>query len=206
MGAPAKFLFDVDFAAPAKKDNAATEADIAARIAEAEARAYQNGFAAAQAEARADTERRAAVALNHIAQSIDTIALGLGRVEARMESEAVEVALAAARKLAAELTAREPLTELTALITDCFRHLVATPHIVVRVNDALYDLAKTKIEDLARRSGFEGRLVLLADPDIEHGDGRIEWADGGITRDRAAVESRIAELISRYIATRQQDS
>ncbi|TAK47130.1 MAG: flagellar assembly protein H [Xanthobacteraceae bacterium] len=206
MGAPAKFLFDLDFAAPAAKDKAATAAEIAARVAEAEARGYEQGFAAAQAKARADTERRVAVALGHIGEAIEAIAAGLDRIEARMEAESVEVALAVARKLSAELIAREPLAELTALIADCFRHLVATPHLVVRVSDALYDHAKGRIEELSRRNGFEGRLVILADPDIAHGDGRVEWADGGITLDRAATETKIAELIGRYIASRQQAS
>ncbi len=36
-----------------------------------------------------------------------------------------------------------------ALVSDCFSHLVATPHLVVRVNDALYEAARERIERLA---------------------------------------------------------
>ncbi len=57
-------------------------------------------------------------------------------VENRMETEAVEVAVAVARKLCTELMAAQPLTEITALVSDCFRHLTSTPHIVVRINDS----------------------------------------------------------------------
>ena len=32
--------------------------------------------------------------------------------------------------------------------------------------------------------GFEGRLVVLAEPEIAPGDCRIEWADGGVVRDQ----------------------
>ena len=55
-----------------------------------------------------------------------------------------------------------------------------------------------------RKEGFEGRLVILAEPDIETGDCKIEWADGGVTLDRAQIETKITELVGRYIASRNQ--
>ena len=73
---------------------------------------------------------------------------------------------------------------------------------MVRINDGLYDDARTRIEALAKQSGFEGRLVILSDPDIAHGDCKLEWADGGVTSDRDATDSKIEELVSRYMASR----
>jgi flagellar assembly protein FliH len=121
-----------------------------------------------------------------------------------METEAVDVAVAVARKLCGELIAREPLGEITALVSDCFAHLVSTPHIVVRINDALYEGAREKIERLAAQNGFQGRLVVLAEPTIATGDCRIEWADGGMVLERATVEAKIDELVGRYVASRDQ--
>lgn len=205
MAAPAKFLFDTDFAAPtASKERAATNAEIAQRTGEAEARGYRDGFAAAQREAQAESDRRAALAFEEISIAIRSIASNFGNIENRMETEAVDVAVAVARKLCSELLAAEPLAEITALVSDCFRHLTSTPHIVVRINDTLYDIARTQIEQLAKRNGFEGRLVILAEPDIETGDCRIEWADGGVTLERASIDAKIAELVERYIASRNQ--
>jgi flagellar assembly protein FliH len=201
MGAPAKFLFDHDFSSTARGD-AATAADVARRVTEAEARGARTGYAAGQADAAAETVRRNALAMEGIARTLGGVAGRLGETQARIEAEAVDVAVAVARKLCAELTNREPLAELTALVTDCLRQLVSTPHLVVRVNDALYDEARERIEGLARQNGFEGRLVVLSDPDIAHGDCKLEWADGGVTSDRAATESKIAELVGRYLASR----
>ena len=98
----------------------------------------------------------------------------------------------------------EPLGEITALVCDCFSHLVATPHLVVRINDQLYEAAREKIERQAAQSGFEGRLVILAEPGIATGDCRIEWADGGVVLERAAIETKINELVGRYMASRDQ--
>ena len=205
MGAPAKFMFDLDFAEPeGTRERAATKAEVAHQIAEAEARGYRAGFDAARLEARAESDRRVALAMEEIAISIGAIANRFSTVESRMETEAVDVALAVARKLCAELVAAEPLADIMALVGDCFRHLTATPHLVVRVNDALYDAVRERVEQLAKRAGFEGRLVILAEPDIATGDCRIEWADGGVTLERAAIDTKISELVGRYIASRNQ--
>jgi len=205
MAAPAKFLFDMDFSAPDKaRERAPTATEIAQRIADAEARAYRAGYEAAQREAKAESDRRSALALEEIAIAIKGIAVRFSGIEARMETEAVDVAVAVARKLCNELVSREPLGEITALVSDCFSHLVATPHLVVRINDQLYDAAREKIERQAAHGGFEGRLVILAEPGIATGDCRIEWADGGVVLERSAIEAKISELVGRYLASRDQ--
>ena len=204
MSAPAKFLFDVDFSAPDKKEKPATPAEIAAKIAETEARAYRAGYDAARHEAKVESDRRAALALEEIAIAIRSIAARINGIENRMETEAVDVAVAVARKLCAELIAREPLGEITALVSDCFSHLVSTPHLVVRINDSLYEGARAQIERLASQAGFEGRLVILAEPTIATGDCRIEWADGGVVLERTAIDAKINELVGRYLASRNQ--
>lgn len=205
MGAPAKFLFDLDFAAPdVAKERAASATEVAQQIADAEARAYRAGYEAARHEAKAESDRRAALALEEIGISIRAIAGRFSTIEERMETEAIDVALSVARKLCTEMIAAEPLTEVMALVSDCFRHLTSTPHIVVRINDALYDAARAQVEQLAKRNGFEGKLVILAEPDIATGDCRIEWADGGVTLDRTTIEAKISELVGRYLASRNQ--
>jgi flagellar assembly protein FliH len=74
---------------------------------------------------------------------------------------------------------------------------------VVRINDSLYETARERVERLATQSGFQGRLVILAEPEIETGDCRIEWADGGVVLERAAIEAKISELVGRYMASRE---
>ena len=205
MAAPAKFLFDMDFSTPDRmRERPATPAEIAQKVAAAEARAYRDGYEAAQREAKAESDRRAALALEEIGIAIKGIASRFSGIEARMETEAVDVAVAVARKLCGELIAAEPLGEIAGLVSDSFSHLVSTPHLVVRINDALYEPAREKIERQPTQSGFEGRLVILAEPGIATGDCRIEWADGGVVLERAAIEAKINELVGRYMASRDQ--
>ena len=203
MAAPAKFLFDMDFSPPDKtRERPATPSEIAQKIASAEARAYRDGYEAGQREAKAESDRRTALALEEIGIAVQGIAARFTGIEIRMETEAVDVAVAVARKLCNELISSQPLGEITGLVSDCFSHLVSTPHLVVRVNDSLYEAARERIERLAKQGGFEGRLVILAEPEIETGDCKIEWADGGVVLERAAIEAKINELVGRYMASR----
>ena len=100
MGAPAKFLFDVDFAAGTNAKPTVTLADHAAKLAEAEAAAHRRGYAEAQSDAAVETGRRVAGTLERIAASLADATNALEAIEARLECEAVEVAVAVARKLA----------------------------------------------------------------------------------------------------------
>jgi len=204
MAAPAKFLFDMDFSAPDRRERAATSAEIAQQIAAAEGRAYRDGYDAALREAKVESDRRTALALEEIGIAMRGIAARYASIEVRMETEAVDVAIAVARKLCSELITREPLGEVTALVSDCFAQLVSTPHLVVRINESLYEAAHECIDRLAKQSGFSGRLVILAEPEIESGDCRIEWADGGVVLERAAIQAKIDELVGRYVASRNQ--
>src|SRR4051812_43008980 len=151
--APVKFLFDHDFAAGGEAKASIKLTDHAMKLKEAEAAGYARGFADGQAETKAETERHAAVALERIAATLEKLDRSLSAVEAKMETEAVAVAVAVAMKLAPALMAREPFVEISALAINCFRQLVASPHVVVRVHDSLHDMAREKLELLVRECG-----------------------------------------------------
>jgi len=200
MKATAKYLFDEDFAGGEKPTISLVEAE--RRRADAEGVAYRNGFAAGQAQAQGETAQHAANALALIADGLSRIDRALAGIEVRLETEAVEVAVAVANKLAPELIAREPFAEIEALATDCFRQLVKTPHVAVRIGPDIFATAKEKLEEIARARGFEGRLMVEADSTLAAGDCRIECSEGGVTRDSAATLSSISDGVARYIAAR----
>ncbi len=200
MTAKSKFLFNEDFAAGESPTITVVEHE--RRRADAESQAFRKGFAAGQEQARSEASERIASALSLIAASFDRLERALGAIEARLESEAVEVAVAVASKLASALIAREPLAELAALASESFRHLVTTPQVTVWVGADIYDAAKQKLEEIAKACGFEGRLTVQAEAGMAPGDCRIEWNDGGVIRDPAATRATIDELVARYMAAR----
>jgi flagellar assembly protein FliH len=203
MVARAKYLFDQDFGIGAKAaDKPIAAAELAIRLGEAESKGFRDGFAAAEKECAAVAANRSAIAFEQIGDALHRLAQGLAAMEGRLETEAIEIAAAIARKLAPELVLREPFAEIAALATECFRQLSAAPHVVVRVNDALLETARTKLDEIAKSKGFEGRLVLLAEPAIAMGDCKIEWADGGVVRDAGKTSLAIDDAIGRYLGAR----
>ena len=200
MKATAKYLFDEDFATGEKPTITVVEAE--RRRVDAESVAYRKGFAAGQAQAQSEANERVAVALSAIADGLSRINQALAGIEARLETEAVEVAVAVAAKLAPELIAREPLGEISALATESFRHLVTTPHVTVRIGADIYEAAKSKLEEIAHARGFEGRMIVVSDEALRPGDCRIEWAEGGVVRDEAATLATINDTVARYVAAR----
>jgi flagellar assembly protein FliH len=200
MKATAKYLFDEDFAGGEKPTITMVEHE--RRRADAEAVAHRQGFAAGEAKAQAEAAQRTAVALGLIAEGLERLHRALSGIETRLEIEAVQVAVAVGAKLAPELIARQPFAEISALATECFLHLVKTPHVSLRIGANIYDTAKGKLEDIARARGFEGRLAIDSDDAMAPGDCRIEWADGGVARDQAATLAAIDDVVGRYVAAR----
>jgi flagellar assembly protein FliH len=189
---PVKFLFDLEF------DRAGAMSTKA--LAAAEAEAFRRGQAAGEAEANAKIERRLAAAIGQTAERIGELGKKFAALEARLEAEAVEVAVAIAKKLAPALLVREPLGEIEALVVDVLTHVRSAPHVVVRLSEDLLEPAGARLREIAEQRGFTSRLVVLPAPGLKPDEVRVEWADGGVERDRSAVESRIDEAVSRYLA------
>ena len=201
MKSTAKYMFDEDFAAGGEKPSI-TLVEHERRRADAESQAHRQGFAAGQEQAQQDAAQRIAAALAVISDGLGRLDSALTTIETRHETEAVQVAVAVATKLAPALIAREPFAEVSALATECFHHLVSTPHISVRVGPEIHEMAKQKIEEVARGRGFEGRLAIICDETLNAGDCRIEWAEGGVIRDQTTTAAAIEEMVSRYISAR----
>ena len=50
------------------------------------------------------------------------------------------------------------------------------------------------------KSGYEGRVLVAADPLIHGADCRIEWRGGGSERSEAAIQTALETLITRRFA------
>ncbi|MCF8476845.1 MAG: flagellar assembly protein FliH [Pseudolabrys sp.] len=200
MKPTAKYMFDEDFAGGEKPTITLVEHE--RRSKDAESVAHRKGFDAGLAQARTEVTERIANALSRLGDGLEQIDRALAGIEARLETEAVQVAVAVAGKLAPELIAREPFAEISALATECFRQLATTPQIAVHTAADIYDVAKDRLEDIARTRGFEGRLTVQPDNAMAPGDCRIEWTDGGVSRDRVATLAAIDDMVGRYIAAR----
>ena len=204
--APARFTFDLDLGKRTTPKTApeATmpERLVAQLVAQAREEAYAEGLAAGERNAAAVAAQTLAAAAGTLATQSAEMAAALDDATAQLRREAVELAASIGRKLALHLLARYPTVELDALIAECMQSLDGVPHLVVRCNPAIADGIRDIATAHMHTSGFTGRLVVMGDPDLRLGDGRLEWVDGGLVRDIAAVAKDIDRKISAYLAGR----
>ncbi|KQP51920.1 FliH/SctL family protein [Methylobacterium sp. Leaf108] len=187
-----RFLFDNDFRRP---DSGAAAEKEAAALAQAVAQAHARGVQEGRAQAELQAQARMADALTRLGLAAAGL---LGQADARdaeREVEAIAFAMALARKIAGDALDSQPLEAIADAARAALQHLRGVPHLVVRVHDSLLDEAEALVKRLARERGFEGRLVVLGEPHMAPGDARMEWADGGVVRDRARIEAAVLESL-----------
>jgi flagellar assembly protein FliH len=185
MSSAKKFMFATDFRAGGRQS--LDEADLAA----AKAEAFQAGEAQARQDAEAQLSRLAA----QLARSAERLLAQDEVRTAAVEEQAVQVAIATAKGLAGAALAIKPLAEVERAVRECLSHARLAPHLLLRVHEGAVEAAEILLKRLAHENGFAGRLVVLGDPVIAPGDGRIEWADGGFS-----IESeRMAQLVQQAV-------
>lgn len=200
---PARFTFDLDLGARKSSAPASPgmpEDLVAQLIAQAREEAYAEGMVAGERNASAVAAQTLAAAAATLATQTAEMAASLDDATAELRRDAVELAASVGRKLALHLLARYPTLELDALIAECMQGLNGVPHLVVRCHPSIADAIRDIATAHMQTSGFSGRLVVMGDPDLRMGDGRLEWVDGGLVRDIAAVSKDIDSKISAYLA------
>ncbi|KMO40513.1 flagellar assembly protein FliH [Methylobacterium variabile] len=199
-----RFLFDTDFRHPGGKpprDEAGSaeaiaraEAEVAAEAAlraEAEAEAFARGLQEGRAQAEAQVQARLADALNRVAAAAAGMIGAADARDAERETQALDFAVALGRKIAGAALDSQPVAAIAEAAGRALQHLRGVPHLAIRVHDILVEETERQVARLARERGYEGRLIVLGDPALAPGDARIEWADGGVVRERAAIEAAV---------------
>lgn len=211
MTNPSKFLFNMDFAAPEEPEVVVPPepeipmipvADHERLLADAKAKAFEEGRVQALQDLQTKQETLLTAEVSRLVDVVGQVIETLDDQMAVRENDAVSLAFLVARRLCAHLIARQPLAETVALVSECLGPLRKAPHLVIRIAEQDIDALKAQVDPIVHEKGFDGRLVILGESEIERGDCHIEWADGGIKRDRKALESEIDASIKTYLRAR----
>jgi flagellar assembly protein FliH len=203
MAATNKFLFNTTFDDP--RANAADDEfrrvkrHTAADLTAARAAGVEEGRMAGQAAALAGVEASSAKALTAAAEALAALGAKQAQAAQVMMEAGLQLAAAIACKAAPETAHRHGLEEIEALVASCLGELVQEPRVVIRVRDELLDTVQARTEALARQAGFEGKLVLVADPSLAAGDVKVEWADGGVVRNLKRLLAEIDATVARAL-------
>ena len=157
--------------------------------------AYADGLNGVEAQ----MAQQNAQILGQVSESMLQVITQLNGETARLREQAVDLAMVVANRLCGTLLEKEPEAEIVALISRCLDALPSEPHIVVRVGETVSEPVKTAVSGLAAEKGFNGKVLVVSEPTIQTADCRVEWADGGIERDMAALSSQIDDIVRRHL-------
>lgn len=211
-----KFLFETDFDQPSRPAKAQAAPEKAQKPKEPPPPSYgeedlaaarREGFEAGRAEALREAEESAA---RRLADAGEQLAAGLAGLRQRQEAanaalaaDAMNVALAAVRKMLPELARRHGLEEVTAVLRECVARLTPEARVLVRVHPELAAPLRETVEPLRLRSGFSGALEVTEDETVAPGDCRVDWDDGGAERDSEKLWRDIEAIIRRHMDATQ---
>jgi len=162
--------------------------------------AFEEGRRSGLEEAAASAERHLADAMTALTNGL----AGLREAEAQSADEAqrvaARVAMAVLRKVLPAACETNAFEEVVKTVLDCFSHVLDEPRIIVRVVADLVEPVRERLEGQAAQHGFEGRVVVQADPRLPPGDCRVEWTDGGAERDQVRLIADIEAAVERALA------
>ena len=116
-----------------------------------------------------------------------------------MEKNATALVLAITQKLAPALVAEKPIKEIEQLVQECLRNNPLEPRMVIRVDEQMLPLLKTKIDSLQTANDYNGEIVLISDTMTNISDCKVEWVDGGAERDFEGLMKSIEETVQVFI-------
>ena len=194
------FAFDTEFDAsgvvvqttafrPTKRSYTPVEVD--ALIAQARVEARE--------EALAESANVQAMALSAIAQALDAAIPALTQVAHAHREQSAELALSAARVVAASALDLYPAAPLKAALEALGQELDASPRLVIRTGD-LDEATHARIEQLCTDAGFSGVVAFRNEPAMPAAAFQLEWADGRASFDPAEAFARIAEALHSALA------
>ena len=159
MNVPKKldlFSFDADTAGD--EETASKEQLQAARD-----EAFAAGREAALADHLASEERRLSELCETLLSHTATIADNINRVSDELAKSALEIAMTAVGKVLPTLVKSNGIDEIEGLVKQCLTELRLEPRVAIRLHAQTLDAFKSRLERIAGTTGYDGKLVLLAD-------------------------------------------
>jgi flagellar assembly protein FliH len=153
----------------------------------------------ARNQALAEVESIQAMALSAIGQALASAAPALSQVAQAHRQQSAELALTAARVVAASALDRFPEAPLQAALETLGQEVDASPRLVIRTGD-LTEATQARIQQLCADAGFSGIVAFRTESDMAAAAFQLEWADGRAAFDPDEAFARMREALNSALA------
>jgi flagellar assembly protein FliH len=160
------------------------------------ANAYERG----KQDAIAHAEREAAAALEALASAASAVVARLDAESRATRTEAAQLALVAARKIAgAALDAfgEERAAAAIEAAMDMLRH---QPRLVVKLSPEAAETLGPRITEMAQTHAYAGAVLVRPQPGLKAGEVVVDWSDGVIAMNPDDAAARIEDMIEAALA------
>lgn len=191
-----KYGFDTEFA-----PDGAIVSDAPKRLSPEEvaaecAAAYERG----KQDALAQAERKAAAALEALADAASAVLTRLDAESTAMREEAARIALAAARKIAGEALDSFGAERAAAAVEAALDALRRQPRLLVKLPPADIEALQPRIAAMCETHAYAGAVLVRADDKLRAGEVVIDWSDGVVSLSPADAAERIHTLVEAALA------
>jgi flagellar assembly protein FliH len=192
-----KFTFDTEFAGEEDRPTEAARARqkktlTTEELENLQAMARNEGETTAKARAIDELERTIAALTISVRAALDN---SHAEIEA-LRGEAALLALAMAKRIAPAALAALPAGDVEIALRQAMHQAISEPRITLRAAPAVTEMLESRLNDIAHEEGYEGRVMIAADPAMTGADCRIEWRGGGAERSEQTIEDALAALIA----------
>jgi flagellar assembly protein FliH len=173
-----------------------------AEVEEVRQQAYADGE-------HSETAKAAAVQADAVRAVASQMQLILSRLETESEtlrSQSAQLALAAASKLAGAAIAGNASEAIAGFCASVMKDLRGEPRFNVHCAEAIAGPVAEILEKTATDAGFDGAIIVRANPEITGADCRLEWGAGSVERSQADIEARIDALIADWLAAPEEEA
>lgn len=161
--------------------------------------AFAEGQQAGRTVAERSTAARTATVLAAIADQLHDATASAARQQTVIIRDATALALAICRKLLPQTYRDAAGEEITGLLSRTLPRISDQSQVLIRVAVVLVEEISQSVANAVETAGFTGTAKVIGDESLAEGDCRIEWAQGGLTRDATTllleIESLIAEAV-----------
>ncbi len=201
-----KFAFETEFAADGTilRDGEAWRISFTPEEVQAE---RDKAFAEGKQDALVKAEEEAAIHLLTLTQQCQSVLSGLKTQSEECRSQALELVLIAARKIAGVALECYPDEQVQNTVLDVIKDLRGVPRLVLTCSADASPQFEVNLKEMAAKNDFDGELVIRRAQDAEPGDIRLEWAQGEVCINTNDIADRVETTVRNWLAaTEAQDA
>ncbi len=219
-----RFLFDVSFD---EEELALAEAEVAAKLAEQEAEladpeeyvptftedqlnaarhdGYEAGREAGGQEAGDAIENKLNDALIMIGTQLDELFKRQAVDTATTFTDAVNIAVAIARKCFPHLNDTHGFPEIERMVREVLTEVLEEPRVIIHIDPTLKHALDARIKTITNASNFQGQVIILEAEDMASGDCRISWSSGTAERDIEGTLGKIEQIVKANLGSVREE-